>query len=146
MTVLQTQRAVQEGVNSIAIRFKLQIHSRPSRPGSHCHCACVRVQSLSCVRLSATLKTVSHQAPPSIGFSRQGYWSGLPFPIPVELPDLGIKPTTPESPSLVGRIFTPEPAAIVPSFKLRTKFLSEPGPYCFPYLACLDQKQMTLFL
>ena len=112
MTVLQTRRAVQEGVNSITIRFKLQIHSRPSRPGSHCHCACVHVQSLSCVRLSATLKSISHQAPLSMGFSRQGYWSGLPFPIPVELPDLGIKPTTPESPSLVGRIFTPEPAAL----------------------------------
>ena len=103
-------------------------------------------QSLSCVWLFATLWTVSQQALLSMGFSRQEYWSGLPFPTPGDLPDLGIKPTTPESPSLVGRFFTPEPTAIVPSFKLRTKFLSEPGPYCFPYLTCLDQKQMKLFL
>ena len=36
--------------------------------------------------------TVTHQAPPSLEFSRQGYWSGLPFPSPGDLPDPGIKP------------------------------------------------------
>ena len=36
--------------------------------------------------------TVAHQAPPSMGFSTQEYWSGLPFPSPGDLPDLGIKP------------------------------------------------------
>ena len=40
----------------------------------------VKVKSLSCVRLFATPWTVAHQAPPSMGFSRQEYWSGLPFP------------------------------------------------------------------
>ena len=40
----------------------------------------VKVKSLSRVRLSATLWTVAHQAPPSMGFSWQEYWSGLPFP------------------------------------------------------------------
>ena len=40
------------------------------------------VKSLSCVRLFATPWTVAHQAPPSMGFSRQEYWSGLPFPSP----------------------------------------------------------------
>jgi len=44
--------------------------------------ACVYAQSLSCVQLSAILGTVAHQAPLFIGFSRQGYWSGLPFPPP----------------------------------------------------------------
>ena len=39
--------------------------------------------------------TVAHQAPPSIGFSRQGYWSGLPLPSPGDLPDPGIKPRSP---------------------------------------------------
>ena len=39
--------------------------------------------------------TVAHQAPPSIGFSRQEYWSGLPFPSPGDLPDPGIKPRSP---------------------------------------------------
>ena len=44
-----------------------------------CVCVCVCVKSLSCVRLFATLWTVAHQAPLSMGFSRQEYWSGLPF-------------------------------------------------------------------
>ena len=40
--------------------------------------------------------TVAHQAPPSTGFSRQEYWSGLPFPFPGDLPDPGIEPRSPE--------------------------------------------------
>ena len=44
---------------------------------------------------SATPWTVVHQAPPSVGFSRQEYWSGLPFPSPGNLPDPGIKPRSP---------------------------------------------------
>ena len=43
----------------------------------------VNVKSLSCVRLLATPWTVAYQAPLSLGFSRQEYWSGLPFPSPV---------------------------------------------------------------
>ena len=42
----------------------------------------VKVKSLSRVGLFATPWTVAHQAPPSMGFSRQQYWSGLPFPSP----------------------------------------------------------------
>ena len=41
----------------------------------------VKVKSLSCVRLFVTPWTVTYQAPPSMGFSRQEYWSGLPFPL-----------------------------------------------------------------
>ena len=52
----------------------------------------VKVKSLSGVRLFATLWTIAHQAPPSVGFSRQEYWSGLPFPSPGNLPDPGIEP------------------------------------------------------
>ena len=37
----------------------------------------------------------AHQAPLSMGFSRQGYWSGLPFPAPGDLPDPGVKPGSP---------------------------------------------------
>ena len=44
---------------------------------------------------SATPWTVAHQAPPSMGFSKQEYWSGLPFPSPGDLPDSGIKPRSP---------------------------------------------------
>ena len=55
----------------------------------------VKVKSLSRVRLFATLWTAAHQAPPSMGFSRQEYWSGLPFPSPGDLPDPGIEPRSP---------------------------------------------------
>ena len=41
--------------------------------------------------------TVTHQAPPSTGFSRQESWSGLPFPSPGDLPNPGIKPRSPTS-------------------------------------------------
>ena len=51
--------------------------------------------SLSCVQLFANLWTVAFQAPLSMGFSRQEYWSGLPFPSPGDLPDPGIKPGSP---------------------------------------------------
>ena len=51
--------------------------------------------------------TVAVQAPLSVGFSRQEYWSELPFPFPEHLPDPGIKPA---SPALAGRFFTTEPA------------------------------------
>jgi len=47
------------------------------------------------VQLCATPQTGAHQAPLSIGFSRQEYWSGLPCPFPGDLPDPGIKPTSP---------------------------------------------------
>ena len=53
------------------------------------------VKSLSRVRLFATLWTVARQAPPSMGFSRQEYWSGFPFPFPGDLPDPGIEPRSP---------------------------------------------------
>ena len=49
------------------------------------------VKSLSRVRLFVTPWTVAYQAPPSMGFSRQGYWSGLSFPSPGDLPNLGIE-------------------------------------------------------
>ena len=55
-----------------------------------------------------TLRTVAHQAPLSMGFSRQEYWSGLPCPSPGDLPDPGIEPVSLTSPALalVGRFYT----------------------------------------
>ena len=53
------------------------------------------VKSLSHVRLFATPWTVANESPPSMGFSRQEYWSGLPFPSPGNLPDSGIKAGSP---------------------------------------------------
>ena len=55
----------------------------------------VKVKSLSCVRLFATPWTVALQAPLSMGFSRQEYWSELPFPPPGDLPDPRIEPVSP---------------------------------------------------
>ena len=55
----------------------------------------VKVKLLSRVRLFATRWAVAYQTPPSRGFSRQEYWSGLPFPSPGDLPDPGIKPRPP---------------------------------------------------
>ena len=60
------------------------------------------VMSLSCVRLFVTPWTVAYQAPPSLGFSRQECWSGLPFPSPGYLPDPGIEPG---SPSLQANVY-----------------------------------------
>ena len=50
------------------------------------------------------------QAPLSMGFSRQEYWSGLPCPPPGDLPNPGIKPTSSASPALAGRLFTTVPS------------------------------------
>ena len=61
------------------------------------------MKSLSRVRLFSTPWTVAYQASPSMGFSSQEYWSGLPFPSPGDLPGPGIEPV---SPALAGGIFT----------------------------------------
>ena len=55
----------------------------------------VKVRSLSHDRLFETPWTVAYHAPPSIGFSRQDYLSGLPFTSPEDLPDPGIEPRSP---------------------------------------------------
>ena len=75
-----------------------------------CVCVCVRVRAcahmLSCVQLFVTPWTVAHQAPLSMEFSQQEYWSGLAFPTPGDLPYLEIKPLSFGSPVLAGRFFT----------------------------------------
>ena len=62
------------------------------------------VKSFSRVQLFVTPWTVAYQAPP-MRFSRQGYWSGLPFPSPGDLPDPGMEHT---SPALADRFFVTE--------------------------------------
>ena len=70
---------------------------------------CVHAQSLSCAPLFATPWTIAHQAPLSMGFSRQEYWNGLPFPHPGDLPNPEIKPISPVSPALQADSFPTEP-------------------------------------
>ena len=53
--------------------------------------------------------TVARQAPLSMEFSRQEYWSGLPFPPPGDLPEPGMEPKSPVSPALAGGFLTTEP-------------------------------------
>ena len=60
----------------------------------------------SVVSNSAMPRTVARQAPPSMGFSRQEYWSGLPLPSPGDLPNPGTEPTSLMSPALAGGFFT----------------------------------------
>ena len=60
----------------------------------------------SCVQLFVTPWTIAHQAPLSMGFSRQEYWSGLPCPFPRDLPDPGTEPESLMSPALAGEFFT----------------------------------------
>ena len=74
-----------------------------------CPCVSLHGWSLSCAQLFVTLWTVAHQAPLPTGFSRQEYWSGLPFSFPGDLPNLGIEPASPEAPALAGKFFTTEP-------------------------------------
>ena len=66
----------------------------------------MKVKLFSRVRLFVTTRTVTYQAPPSMGFSRQEYWSGVPFPSPGDLPDLVIEL---ESHALQADALTSEP-------------------------------------
>ena len=83
-----------------------------SRHSPRCHFSDVLIllarqcELLSRVRLFATPRTVAHQAPLYMGFSRQEYWRGLPFPSPGDLPDPGIEP---QSPSLQADSLPSEP-------------------------------------
>ena len=79
-------------------------------------------QSLSHAQLFATPWTVAHQDPLSMEFSRQGYWGGLPFPSPGDLPNPG---TEPRSPALQADALTSEPPGKTP---WRRKWQPTPVP------------------
>ena len=71
-------------------------------------CVCL---VLNRVQLFEAPWTVAHQAPLSMGFSRQEYWSGLPFLPPEALPDPGMESMSPESPAFQGdAFFSAEPS------------------------------------
>ena len=71
---------------------------------------CVHAESLSRVPFFAAPCTVARQAPLSVGFSRQEYWSGLPFPPPEDFPSPGIEPVFPAAPMLGSELFTTAPS------------------------------------
>ena len=70
---------------------------------------CVYAQLLSHVQLFGDTWIVTLKVCISIGFHRQKYWNGLPFPSPGDLPHPGIEPSSPAYPALAGRFFTIEP-------------------------------------
>ena len=73
---------------------------------------------LSCVQLLVIIWTVALQAPLSMEFSWQEYWSELPFSSPGDLPEPGIKPMSLASPTLAGRFFTAVPP-VKPKYKMK---------------------------
>ena len=73
----------------------------------------MRAQVISHVRLFATQQTVACQAPLSMGFSRQEYWSGVLCPPPGDLPDPGIEPGSLMCPALAGGFFTTNAEALI---------------------------------
>ena len=94
------------------------------------------VQSLRHVLLFETPWTIAHQTPLSMGFPRQEYWSGLPYPPPGDLPNLGIKLA---SPALTVGFSTTEPpgSPVMKSFLMNSPplffallFMSQIRPYC----------------
>ena len=90
----------------------------------------LKVKSLICVQLFATPWTVANQAPPSMEFSRQEHWSGLPCPPPRDLPNPGIKPG---SPALQADALPSEPRGKpVCKFRLTVRITDNPAAlrYC----------------
>ena len=102
----------------------LQYRGQPPPQSLNCVCVCL-------VILLCPLWTVACQAPLSIEFFRQKYWSGLSCPSPGDLLDPGIKPT---SPALAGRCFTTEPPGKA-QFLLQSS-LFVPLPVSIPVLYC----------
>ena len=106
------------------------------RTGSKEHQSESEVKSLSRVQLFATPWTVAHQAPLPMGFSRQEYWSELPFPSPGDLPDPGIKL---RSPTLQADALTSEPPGKPSFFFKGVKMYT----HIYSSIICRNQKMET---
>ena len=102
----------------------------------------MKVKSLSRFRLFATSWTAAYQAPPSMGFSRQEYWSGLPFPSAGDLPDPGIEP---RSPTLQADALTSEPPG-KPSLRLNYRPQTPTNFLADSLLLCANSKQAWSYL
>ena len=97
--------------------YKAEKHAHKSRPFNpndklgfmhigNAVCSYYGLSRFSHVQLCETLWTAAGQPPPSMGFSRQEYWSGLLCPPPGDLPDSGMEPASLSSPALAGGFFT----------------------------------------
>ena len=92
---------------------------------------------LSRVQLFATPWTVAHQAPLSMAFPRQDYWSGLPCPSPGDLLDPGIEPTSSVAPALAGRFFTTEPPGnLLRKMKVKESEIAQSCPVLCDCMHC----------
>ena len=106
-------------------------------------------KSVSCVWLCAASLTVAYQAPLSVGFSRQNYCSGLPFPSPGDLSDAGTEPVSLMSPALAGRFFSTSAtweAALNKSISGASAFLLWNGEMtdCLWWFSSVAQSCLTL--
>ena len=90
---------------------------------SELHCCCLVAVSYDSLQPHG----LAHQAPLSLGFPRQEYWSGLPFPSPRDLPSPGIEPT---SPGLAGGFFTAEPPEKPPELHCAGNDMTEINKCC----------------
>ena len=97
-----------------------------------------KAESLSRVQLLATPWIVAYKAPPSMGFSRQGYWSGLPFASPEDLPNPGIEPG---SPTLQADALPSEPPGSLIIFNMGTALDTLQGKDSPPHLPTGDASQ-----
>ena len=79
-------------------------------------------KSLQSCPTPCSLWAIAHQSPLSMGFSRQEYWNGLPFPTPGHLPDPGVKPVSLTSPVLADKFFTTSTTWEAPIFTLQFDF------------------------
>ena len=100
-----------------------RLHTQVSGVHTHTHThfwsICMLCVCAQYVQFFATPRTVTCQAPLSMGFFRQEYWSEPPFPLPGDLPGQGIRPASPASPVLAGRFFTAEPVARLEAYARR---------------------------
>ena len=88
---LQIVTAAMKLKDACSLEEKLDKSSQHIKKQRHYFADKVKVKLISRVQFFVTPWTVAHQAPLSVGFSRQEYWSGLPFPSPGDLPDPGIE-------------------------------------------------------
>ena len=99
----------------------------------------------SCIQPFATLWTIAHQPPLSMGFFRQEYWSGLPFPSSEDLPNPGIEAASLLSPALSGRFFTTSATWKALVTKVKVKLLSYVWLFTTPWTVAHQAPQSMEF-